>query len=140
MPRFSAESFSKITTCHSDLQILFFEVIKYFDCKVIEGHRGQEAQDKAFDQKATRLRWPKGKHNALPSLGIDVAPFPVNLDDTPKNRERFYWFAGFVLGIAEGLKAQGKISHKIRFGGDWDSDKEIHDQSFNDLLHYELIA
>jgi hypothetical protein len=28
---------------------------------------------------------------------------------------------------------------KIRWGGDWDSDGEIKDNSFDDLVHVELI-
>jgi hypothetical protein len=28
---------------------------------------------------------------------------------------------------------------KLRWGGDWDSDKDTKDQNFNDLPHFELI-
>lgn len=135
MPRFGQESFTKLSTCHLDLQTIFYEVIKTFDCKVLEGHRTQDDQDAAFERGASKLKWPDGKHNHLPSMAIDVAPYPIDW----KNIKRFYWFAGFVMGIACRLKEEGKITHSLRFGGDWDSDKDITDQSFNDLVHFELV-
>lgn len=136
MPRFSHESFSKLSTCHSDLQTLFYEVIKHFDCTVLEGHRNQEGQQSAFESGATTLHWPDGKHNASPSLAVDVAPYPVIF--SPKRAKHFYWFGGFVMGIAQKLFDEGKMTHHIRYGGDWDSDKDIDDQTFDDLVHFEL--
>ena len=46
MPKFSQDSFSKLSTCHPDLQVLFYEVIKYYDCTILEGYRNQVDQDK----------------------------------------------------------------------------------------------
>lgn len=137
MPRFSDLSFSRLSTCDIELQTLFYEVIKYWDCVVLEGHRGQEAQDKAFHDGKSKLRWPNGKHNSSPSQAIDVSPCPVIWS----NRERFYWFAGYVMATAEQLKQQGKMTKSIRFGGDWDEDKEITDEKgLQDLVHFELIS
>lgn len=135
MPKFSQESFSKLSTCHIDLQVLFFEVIRSFDCQVLEGYRNQEDQEKAFLEGNTKLHFPAGKHNHQPSLAVDVSPFPVDW----KNTKRFYWFAGYVMGIASRLKEEGKIAHAIRYGGDWDCDMNIDNQTFNDLVHFELI-
>jgi len=139
MPMFSQESFSKLSTCHIDLQTLFFEVVRYYDCKVIEGFRNEMEQQIDFDIGATKLQWPNGKHNAQPSLAVDVAPFPINFSPNHTNMARFYLFAGYVMGIAEQLKVQGKMTHSIRWGGDWDSDKDLSDQKFNDLVHFELL-
>lgn len=135
MPMFSQESFSKLSTCHLDLQAIFFEVIKSFDCIVLEGFRNQEDQDIAFNAGNSKLKWPNGKHNGQPSMAIDVAPYPIEW----KNIKRFYWFGGYVMGIAQRLKDEGKITYSLRYGGDWDSDKVIDDQNFNDLVHFELI-
>jgi len=44
MPAFGERSRNNLKTCHEDLQKLFNEVIKHFDCSVICGHRGQEEQ------------------------------------------------------------------------------------------------
>lgn len=135
MPNFGAGSLQKLQTCHPDLQFLFYEVVKHFDCKVLEGYRNEEKQEEAFKKGNSKLHYPMGKHNSIPSNAIDVSPYPVEWN----NLSKFYWFAGYVLGTAEQLFAQGKIKHKIRYGGDWNSDKNITDNKFNDLVHFELV-
>jgi peptidoglycan L-alanyl-D-glutamate endopeptidase CwlK len=37
------------------------------------------------------------------------------------------------------LKNDGKMTHDVRYGGDWDGDKDINDQTFNDTVHFELV-
>jgi peptidoglycan L-alanyl-D-glutamate endopeptidase CwlK len=135
MPCFSEQSLEKLATCHIDLQTLFKEVIKYFDCTVIEGFRNKEAQNKAFAEGKSQKQWPDGKHNFYPSNAVDVVPYPIDW----KDRERMVYFAGVVMGIAKMLKAQGKITHDIRWGNDWNTDTEVKDNNFDDLPHYELI-
>jgi peptidoglycan L-alanyl-D-glutamate endopeptidase CwlK len=135
LPKFSAESFTKLSTCHTDLQVLFYEVIKTFDCEILEGYRNEYDQEKAFNSGNTKLHWPDGKHNHQPSMAVDVSPYPVNWN----NHNRFYWFAGYVMGIAQKLREEGKINHFIRYGGDWNSDKIIENESFKDLVHFELV-
>lgn len=136
MPKFSQESFSKLSTCHLDLQAIFFEVVKNFDCTIIEGHRGEEEQHQAFISNKSKLDWPHGKHNAQPSNAVDVAPYPLNW----MNINEFYYFAGYVMGVAQKLKDDGKVTHGLRYGGDWNCDKIIGGQQFNDLVHFELIV
>lgn len=134
MPKFSQSSFSKLSTCHIDLQVLFYEVIKYFDCTIIEGYRNQVDQEAAFSKGNTQLHWPHGKHNAQPSMAVDVISYPIDWN----NDKRCYWFAGYVMGIAQMLKDQGKMTHSVRFGGDWNRNKDIDDEHFKDLVHFEL--
>jgi len=135
MPKFSQESFSKLSPCDHDLQVLFFEVIRTVDCTVLEGYRNQEDQEKAFNAGNTKLHWPHGKHNHQPSYAVDVIPCPIDWNNTKK----LYWFGGYVLGIAARLKEEGKMTHAIRWGGDWNCDQDLSDQTFNDLVHFELI-
>lgn len=135
MPKFSPSSFTKLSTCHLDLQALFFEVIKNFDCTIIEGYRDEAAQEKAFANGNTLLHWPHGKHNHQPSMAVDAAPYPIDWN----NDKRCYWFAGYVMGIAQKLKDEGKMTHAVRYGGDWNRDFEIVDNKFNDLVHFELM-
>lgn len=33
----------------------------------------------------------------------------------------------------------GKISSEVRWGGDWNNNTELKDNSFDDLVHFELI-
>lgn len=128
MPAFGKSSQDKLATCDPRLQKVFNEVVKYFDCTVIEGHRGEEAQNKAFAEGKSKLKYPEGKHNKIPSLAADVLPYPIDWNDT--NRMRY--FAGFVVGIA------ATMGIKIRWGGDWNQNTDLKDNSFNDLPHFEI--
>lgn len=136
MPVFSPSSVVKLSSCHIDLQTLFYDVIKTFDCQVLEGYRNKENQEIAFAEGNTKLHYPNGKHNKQPSLAVDVAPYPVDWN----NLNRFYWFAGYVMGLAEKLKEEGKISHAIRYGGDWNMTKDIVNNKFKDLVHFEIVV
>ena len=128
MPQFSKISQDKLSTCHPDLQCIFNEVIKHYDCTILEGHRSDEDQIKAFKAGKSKIK-SGGKHNHLPSLAIDVAPWPLDWND----KIAFYHFAGLVMGIA------CQIGIKIRWGGDWDDDNDLKNQTFFDLPHFELI-
>jgi peptidoglycan L-alanyl-D-glutamate endopeptidase CwlK len=64
-----------------------------------------------------------------------VAPYPVNFTDT----KRLYYFGGWVQGVAQRLKDEGKMTYSIRWGGDWNGNKDLDDQTFFDLVHFELI-
>ena len=81
MPAFGQASAARLATCDERLQRLFQEVVKTFDCTIIEGHRGEAAQHLAFVTGKSKLDWPNGNHNAKPSKAVDVAPFPVDWTD-----------------------------------------------------------
>ena len=128
MPSFSNRSKLRLNQCDRRLQEVFEEVIKHWDCTILEGHRDQETQDELFRQGKSKLKFPNSKHNQAPSMAVDVAPYPIDWNDW----KRWYAFGGFVMGIA----ASKGIT--LRWGGDWDSDKQFNDQSFNDLPHFEI--
>ena len=130
MPKFSEASRIKLATCHPALQDLFNEVIKEFDCTIIEGHRGERAQNKAYAEGKSQLKFPNGNHNKYPSIAVDVAPHPIDFND----RERITHFAGYVRGVAS------QMGLRIRWGGDWDGDTETKDNKFDDLVHFELLG
>ena len=128
MPRFGSRSINRIKTCDQRLQELFYEVVKHFDCTIIEGHRGEERQNKAYNDGKSKVKYPNGKHNQFPSVAVDVAPYPIDWSD----RDRFHYFGGFVLGVA---KQKGL---NIRWGGDWNQDTQTKDNKFDDLVHFEI--
>lgn len=141
MPSFSESSLAKLETADSDLQALFKLVVKKFDCTILVGHRDKIAQDLAYEKGNSKLKWPDSKHNTKPSLAVDAAPYPINWGDhnTPKEQRvkalcRFYLFAGYVIRTAE------TMGIKIRWGGDWDMDLDIFDQTFDDLVHFEKVV
>lgn len=139
MPKFSQSSFSRLSTCHIELQTLFYEVIRTYDCSVLQGFRNEADQHAAFLSGASKLDWPNGKHNANPSMAVDVVPYPINLSNDKMNLCNIYYFCGFVLGIAQRLKDEGKMTYSVRWGGDWNGDHHIGEQNFNDLPHFELV-
>ncbi len=126
---FSKTSLSKLETCHPDLQKIFNEVIKQYDCTVIEGYRAPERQNQLYHLGQSKLKGGQSKHNKKPSLAVDVAPYPIRWNEL----ERFYHFGGYVKAVANNLGIT------IRWGGDWDCDGEFADQTFFDLPHFELL-
>lgn len=136
MPKFGKPSLKNLSECHKDLQLIFNRVIENYDCSVIEGNRPKEEQEKAFHSGKSKVKWPDSKHNSMPSMATDVCPYPIDWNDT----KRFYHFAGYVLGVANILLEEGEITHRLRWGGDWDSDNVLGDQNFNDLPHFELVG
>lgn len=128
MPKFSTRSKERLSTCDQRLFDLFSDVVEHFDCTVLVGHRTEAEQDEAFRTGHSKLKWPKSKHNHTPSLAVDVAPYPIDW----KDRERFTYFAGFVLGMAttRGIR--------IRWGGNWQMDTMLRNNTFDDLVHFEI--
>lgn len=129
MPAFSKRSRDRLSTTHPNLQRLFTEVVKHFDCTILCGHRTKEEQNKAYAEGNSKLKWPRSKHNTKPSIAVDVIPYPIRW----KDRERMHLFAGYVIGLAHSMGIG------IRWGGDWDSDTEVNDNNFDDLVHFELV-
>lgn len=121
--------------CHPDLQVLLDEIIKYFDCTITCSFRDQKEQDEAFAKGFSKLKWPHGNHNKLPSIAVDVSPSPIDYKDI----ERQCYFAGYVMAIAEMLYQQGRMKHRVRWGRDWNRNTDLKDERFLDYPHIELI-
>jgi peptidoglycan L-alanyl-D-glutamate endopeptidase CwlK len=128
MANLSQKSLDRLNTCDPRLVLLVKEVVKSFDCAVLVGHRTEAEQDDAFHQGLSKLQWPKSKHNSLPSMAVDLAPWPIDWN----NVEQFCYFAGFVMGLAESMGI------KLRWGGDWNENENPRDETFKDLVHFEL--
>ena len=135
MPKFSSSSMERLLSAHPDLQRLFLEVIKRYDCTVLEGIRTMERQRELV--RTGKSKTLASKH--LKGWAVDVVPYPI--DWSAQGQERMRHFAGFVFGVAAGL---GMID-RLRWGGDWDGDAMtrgdgLRDQSFMDLPHFELTG
>ena len=132
MPKFSRTSKGILYSCVSDLQTIMNDVIKITDIKIISGLRNEEEQNYLYRMEFSKKMFPNSRHNAiLPALSeaVDIAPYPVDW----KDEEKFYYVAGIVMGVA------GMLGINLRWGGDWDMDTELKDNSFNDLAHYERV-
>jgi len=147
MPHFGKRSSDQLKTCSWKWQVILQEVIKYYDCTVLEGHRGEEAQHKNFIDEVSQVDWPDGKHNAYPSEAVDVTPFPIpedwgalnknmtikQRDNAWKERLKFYQLAAIIKFVASSKGIE------VRWGGDWNRDGDYRNNKFEDLVHFELL-
>jgi len=71
------------------------------DLSVVEGHRPKERQNKFYNAvpQKSKVKWPKGKHNKVPSLALDIAPY-IN-GDISWNKLHCCVMAGIILSCAK---------------------------------------
>lgn len=127
---YGPNSKENLSQCHPSLQRVANEVIKHMDATCITGHRGEEAQNKAFNDKVSKVRWPDSDHNEKPARAMDLAPYPIDWDDIP----RFNCFAFFVLGVAAAMGI------RLGWGGDWNKNMDPTDDKFYDGPHFYLLG
>ncbi len=139
MPKFGMSSAAELATAEARLIHLFEIVVKGYDCTVLQGKRSELEQQANVRKGVSKTM--NSKH-VYPIEGaaraVDVAPYPLKWPDKDslnyvKDLARFYHFGGYVKAIAEHLGIP------IRWGGDWDGDNIFTDQTFDDLVHFELI-
>lgn len=139
--KFSQTSLDRLATCHSDLKIIMMEAISVsnIDFGIAEGYRTIERQKDLFDKGLSKIDGvnKKGKHNYNPSLAVDIYPW-VN-GAAKWDNEHLSYLAGLIHGVSEMLYNKNTITHHIRWGGNFDMDGEILEQTFNDRPHFELI-
>ncbi len=114
----------KLATCQPELRrfaealsdgIDRGECLEVDDITVLCGYRGEKEQNDAFARGTSKLKWPHSKHNQLPSLAVDIAPYPLNWKDV----------AAFEALRTYAMKVAEKIGVRLRVIS-WD------------LPHYEL--
>jgi peptidoglycan L-alanyl-D-glutamate endopeptidase CwlK len=118
--KFGKSSAARLRQCHKDLISLCEAVLQDMDISVICGYRGEAEQNAAFAAGNSKLKYPKSKHNKIPSMAVDVVPYPVDWSDT----KRFLEMCKLFEQHAE------KLGIEIRLGRDF---------SFVDLPHFELM-
>ena len=124
MFKFGKRSKERLKGVNPKLVNVLNELIKIMDVTIIEGLRTEKRQNELLAQGKSKTKY--SKH--LEGKAVDLAPYPIDWED----RERFHYMGGMIRGIG---KQQGV---DIRWGGDWDSDGEIKDNSFDDLVHVEI--
>ena len=124
----------KLIKADDKLQLLVFEVSTQMNIIVIEAHRSVERQAKLYAEGKTKVK--HSKHNYIPSRAIDIAPYYKNGNKiVPWDDHRPFYFLGGLM-----MRSAKLHNIKLRWGGDWDSDTDFADQTYNDLVHYELIG
>jgi peptidoglycan L-alanyl-D-glutamate endopeptidase CwlK len=157
---YSQKSLGKLATAHPDLQELFEKRIgPRFPNTILEGVRSMEQQRKNVEKGVSKTM--DSKHVRLPSEAVDAAPDPLEwpqigkllariesvagslakperdeimalVGEYTKSVARWYYFGGYVVGTAD------EVGIPVRWGGDWNGNRSIDDQSFDDLPHFEL--
>lgn len=129
MPSFGNKSLEKLNTCHPDIIKVMNEAIKHTDFTVLYGTRTVAEQQALYAQGRTKPGaivtnidgvTKKSKHNYLPSLAVDIAPWPIDWNDI----KRFKELAVVVK------KAADTVGVAIQWGGDW--------KTFKDWPHWEI--
>lgn len=99
------------------------------DFSVLEGNRSKEKQEAAFKAGNTKVHFPNSAHNQLPSLAVDLLPYPFkSWNDT----------ASFKQISLQMFAAAKIIGLEIRWGGDFNRDGDKTKTDAWDLPHYEL--
>jgi peptidoglycan L-alanyl-D-glutamate endopeptidase CwlK len=77
----------RLATCDARLQRLVTAVVARVDAGELAlvpdisvgcGYRNEADQNAAFDRGASKLRWPKSKHNKTPSQAVDLWLCPLD--------------------------------------------------------------
>lgn len=121
--KWSKASLAKLATCDERLQAMADMMLSKseFDLTITCGHRGEKEQQDAFDKGTSKAKFGQSKHNNLPSLAIDICPYPINWDDKD---ERWRKMALNAMWCA------GRLGFEIVWGGDF--------KSIKDMPHFEL--
>lgn len=128
MPNFSKKSLDILSTCELPLQLLMRTAIgSGSDFTILCGHRGEEEQMEAYRSGHSKLKYPKSKHNTLPSQAVDIAPFPIDWSDAA----RFKKLSLHIKEVWESLSEIEKGGWTLEWGGDF--------KSFPDMPHYQLV-
>jgi peptidoglycan L-alanyl-D-glutamate endopeptidase CwlK len=128
---FGLSSEAKLDLLHPDLVRVVWRAMacQAMDMTVIETARSP-AQAVRTPLRALASRTARHIHGADGKAhAIDLAPFPIDWKDL----KRFAFLAGLMRMAAqiEGVS--------IRWGGNWDGNSDFHNNSLEDLPHYELV-
>ena len=118
MPKFGKTSKERLALLDKDLRRVLEDAIQYYDFSVVCTYRGKEDQTAAYEEGRSQLEWPNSKHNKLPSLAVDIIPYPSGYSDVGE----FYTMATYVYAAA---LRQGV---PLIWGGHW---------RFKDLPHFQ---
>ena len=141
--QFGNRSKEKLAQCHPDLQLIATESLRVsqVDFGVSEGHRTIEKQQEYFNSGKSKVDGIKikGKHNHQPSQAFDIYAYVSGKPKLSYSKTYLSYLGGVITATAKRLLNEGRITHKVRWGYNWDSDGEIGtDQTFQDMPHFEL--
>lgn len=129
--RWSRKSAERLADCHPALIALMDAAIESspVDMTILCGHRTEVEQTAAFNKGASKVEWPNSRHNRVPALAVDVAPY---IDgrlswDWP----HYYPMAKHIKSTWNGLPFEITDGWRLEWGGDW--------RSFKDGPHWQIV-
>lgn len=129
MATFDKSSAEVLSKAHPLLRKLMTACIKQRSFKILQSTRGRAAQELAYRQGRSKVRFGNSAHNYSPAIAMDVVPLPVDW----KNLKEFESLARDVI-----LPTANRLGIPIRWGGDWNMNGKTLDERFVDMPHYEL--
>lgn len=159
---FGSTSKKRLSTCHKDLILIAEEALKYsyFDFGITQGARTVEQQKEYFLKGTSKINpddYPnledlanKAKHIVIKghskygvSRAFDVYAWISGRKDLMWNTNYLNVIGGTIMTTAERLYDEGKVTHKLRWGNDWNQNRilvtEDSRESLVDAPHFELL-
>ena len=137
MPAKNIENYDLLKDVHPKVRYVVERASRYMPCRVLEGKRTVERQQKLIYAGQSKI---KNASKAPHVLGhaVDLAPLTKHgqfdgWGNDPKELAMFYSLQAILRVVATDM------GYKPRVGSDWDMDWSFKDQSFDDLVHFELI-
>lgn len=125
MASYGTQSRTRLSGCHSHIINVMEVVVVVYDNSVIWGHRGEQAQNRAFNAGFSSKEFPDSRHNLDPALAVDIVPYPIDWEDIG----RFIELSWVVKGVAAAQNVP------LEWGGDWTS---VRVDGGPDYAHWQL--
>lgn len=132
MNKFGRKSQENLATIHPSLAGVIEKALFFIDIGVLEGKRTTETQEEYF--RSGKSKTMDSKHLEQEDGYSHAGDLGVYVNGKLTWEPRYYYF---LAGIMKKIAHDSGVD--IRWGGDWDKDLDFEDQSFNDLVHFELI-
>jgi peptidoglycan L-alanyl-D-glutamate endopeptidase CwlK len=155
MNYYTESSRSRLDSCEPGLVQVFEYVLPVFDHTVLEGARTFARQKLLYHSDPQRTKTLISKHVVTQpgelSEAVDVVPHPFTWDfegellaavrrgDPKETRRILHHIQRWSLFVGHVLMAAYTLGVPLRWGGDWDGDKDLADQRFDDWPHFETL-
>lgn len=125
----------RLATCNIEVNEIINEAIATsvvdFGIPAYGGRRTAVEQNKLYKRGDSKKDGYEKLSKHQDGDAVDIVAY-VNGGYTYE-RDYYVMLAGHILSTAK------RLGYTLRWGGDWDSDLDLKDQTFNDLCHFELI-
>lgn len=141
MPSFGPKSSGIRRELCKELQDVCDAAIMIVDFSLTEGHRDEEDQERMVAKGLSHVHWPDGAHNKEPSDAVHCLPWPwpAHLPLDTKHPDKVREVRELLTMFAGAFRMCGQLlDYDIIWGGDWDGDWRVHDNNFDDMMHFEL--